>query len=250
MTLSCDNIAKYYKWTLDYTTKVTEEYYRFLILRSKNNKLSPPDDIDKVWHYHILSTEKYAPYCIKNFGTLVHHNPEDSFDQKERNVRLNNTLLAYKSVFGAFKYPEIWFPNTLLMPSLKTKIKPYHIGVFVYYTYDTGRGVRKWRVNENKYDRKIITCAVTPHMTVSALKELISKTTKYDKIATRIYLHPSSKFRIHDVYPKAATTGYKNEAKSGWINELDSNIPLLTLLANSQNLLIAELEEMTSHGYC
>ena len=54
-----------------------KQYKRFLNLKIKHPELNlvPTDDIDMIWHSHILDTEQYAKDCANLFGTFLHHNP-------------------------------------------------------------------------------------------------------------------------------------------------------------------------------
>lgn len=71
-------------WTQIHCKNVINEYKRFLNLRAINYKLSPCNDVDIVWHQHILNTMHYRNYCMRRYGKIVEHNPEDSFDQKKK----------------------------------------------------------------------------------------------------------------------------------------------------------------------
>ena len=62
-----------------------KQYKRFLNLKIKypNLNLVPTDDIDMIWHAHILDTEQYAKDCANLFGTFLHHNPfSESMEMK------------------------------------------------------------------------------------------------------------------------------------------------------------------------
>lgn len=253
LNISNKALALYYEWSLDNTNKLMEEYEKFLMLRYLDNKLSPPNDIDKIWHFHILSTKQYNEYCIKKFGKMIHHDPVDSFDQQAKKKRLENTIELYKKKYGSFKYPNIWSDKKetiLKLPPLTISLKSNYIGVFVYYTFDINNGVRIWKPNHNQHDRKILAYYCRPTSTIESLQHLISKTTGHHWSAVRIYFHPNSKIKLKTIHPSACQTGYKAEAKPGWINTIDSDVNLIALLSYSKNLLIAELEEMTSNGYC
>lgn len=53
------------------------QYRRFLTLKIRypGMNLVPTDDIDLIWHTHILDTENYAADCEKLFGRFLHHKP-------------------------------------------------------------------------------------------------------------------------------------------------------------------------------
>jgi hypothetical protein len=46
-----------------------------LIYLYPNRSLVPSQDIDRVWHHHILDTMKYAQDCQMLFGYFLHHFP-------------------------------------------------------------------------------------------------------------------------------------------------------------------------------
>ena len=54
-----------------------KKYKQFLNLKVKFPKMSfvPTDDIDMIWHAHILDTEQYAKDCNHLFGEFLHHEP-------------------------------------------------------------------------------------------------------------------------------------------------------------------------------
>ncbi len=65
------------KWTFEQTNQAMEHYSMFLCLiyLYPNRKLVPTQEIDKVWHHHILDTMKYAEDCEMLFGRFIHHFP-------------------------------------------------------------------------------------------------------------------------------------------------------------------------------
>ena len=71
-------------WDDDYAQVVLDEYVKFFYLASLPNKvhLVPSNDVDEVWHQHILTTKKYQKDCERLVGTFIHHNP--SFTAEER----------------------------------------------------------------------------------------------------------------------------------------------------------------------
>ena len=65
-------------WSKADALKACEQYKNYLFLRKKygNSCLLPPsNDIDEVWHAHILHTEDYTTFCLKVFGYFLHHHP-------------------------------------------------------------------------------------------------------------------------------------------------------------------------------
>ncbi|MGB6296482.1 MAG: glycine-rich domain-containing protein-like [Rivularia sp. (in: cyanobacteria)] len=65
------------KWTFEQTHQAINRYSMFLCLiyLYPNRKLVPTQEIDRVWHHHILDTMKYAQDCELLFGRFIHHFP-------------------------------------------------------------------------------------------------------------------------------------------------------------------------------
>jgi hypothetical protein len=63
--------------TLTQATQAIEQYRRFLFLhhRHPNHPLVPSQEIDRVWHVHILDTAKYREDCQFLFGRFIDHFP-------------------------------------------------------------------------------------------------------------------------------------------------------------------------------
>lgn len=87
-------------------------------MRAENSDLSPSDDIDKLWHYHILDTKSYYTYCIEKYGKIIHHNPTDSLNQKLRQIRLANTHVKYLDKFGSFENKHVWNISKDVIPAI------------------------------------------------------------------------------------------------------------------------------------
>jgi hypothetical protein len=64
-------------WTRRKANAVEFEYRRFLFMIKMypDEQISPVEDVDTFWHYHILDTMKYAADCDAIFGHFVHHYP-------------------------------------------------------------------------------------------------------------------------------------------------------------------------------
>eukprot|EP01061_Rhynchopus_euleeides_P006747 TRINITY_DN157_c0_g2_i1.p1 TRINITY_DN157_c0_g2~~TRINITY_DN157_c0_g2_i1.p1 ORF type:complete len:258 (+),score=58.59 TRINITY_DN157_c0_g2_i1:2032-2805(+) len=84
------------------------EYERFMQLKvyvrdMDANLLSPPVDVDAMWHAHILDTALYARYCreiVPEGGTappFIHHKHRDSTEG--RAVRVARTRAEYTRLF-------------------------------------------------------------------------------------------------------------------------------------------------------
>ena len=87
------------------------EYKRFLALKVAArdfdaSALSPPQDLDTIWHAHILDTKHYRIVCDALGGNFIHHNPNGGADAVARDARRQNALTHYEQSFGTA--PECW----------------------------------------------------------------------------------------------------------------------------------------------
>lgn len=265
-------ISKYYNWNIDYTFQVIYEYEKFMELRFEDSGLSPSDDIDKLWHLHILDTKIYYEYCMKRFGSLVHHNPQDSIDQEARKIRYKNTLIKYIKKFSYPKYEKVWglknknfmqdekksdgknilLSQTFRLPNYyKNKVNDSQmIKIYLLYTFDDGtflpsgceKFFKQWKPNNYSFDKKTLTLKIDNHTTIDELKKYISYKTGHNSLAIRIYPHPEyEKIIKHN-------DNVLNFSKLKLSVFDDENI----LLHSDKNFkfFIAELIEMSSNGFC
>jgi hypothetical protein len=166
---------------------------------------------------------------------------------------------------------------------------PNTIKIFIFYTFDNGYSIpketinnylnntkfKKWRPNNLPLDRKVISVKVSQTTTKDDLKKFISEKTGHSHIGIQIYPHPIWK-KILDAKNKIESTNNnnKNKLNSGLLNNFNSDgVPAfasnyLDITPDSyteklrlENLIlkpgdntfkfyIAELEEITSNGYC
>lgn len=75
-------LVKQYNWRHEHVIAVIKMYKNFLFLNVKYGKkynLTPSEEIDEIWHLHILDTKNYRRDCEMIFGKYFDHNPM-SFD--------------------------------------------------------------------------------------------------------------------------------------------------------------------------
>lgn len=66
-------------WSKEKAELHSWEYVQFLhqFVGDRSVKARPPsNDIDEVWHQHILYTRKYAEDCKRFIGFFLHHEPD------------------------------------------------------------------------------------------------------------------------------------------------------------------------------
>ncbi len=85
------------KWHKNFTTRATEEYFKFLyVYRKYGGPVVPSYTVDQLWHAHILDTKKYLKDCRLLFGYFLHHRPSYS---KSDQPRLADQFSVMKSRF-------------------------------------------------------------------------------------------------------------------------------------------------------
>jgi hypothetical protein len=112
MSILNETISKHYNWSIDYTNKVIHEYERFMYIKANFIDILQPNDIDKLWKYHILLPENYYNYCISQFGKIINYNQIEI--QENNYSKLSNTLTYYKNTFGEITYKDVWMFNLKL----------------------------------------------------------------------------------------------------------------------------------------
>lgn len=92
-------------WDEERVARALQEYKQFLALMHWNPEavLVPSEDIDDVWHMHVLNTARYQSDCEMIFGCIQHHFPstgesEDAHDAHTRD--LEETLQLFEEAFG------------------------------------------------------------------------------------------------------------------------------------------------------
>jgi len=81
-------------WSTSFAQENIRGYEAFLASASEHDGvLSPPsEDIDLVWHVHMLHPHLYSEYCIKKFGKLIIHNLPNTISENERFSDTTNSL--------------------------------------------------------------------------------------------------------------------------------------------------------------
>ncbi|MBD2715282.1 hypothetical protein IC231_09560 [Hymenobacter sp. BT646] len=105
-------LARENGWSLTFSLRAVAEYKRFIfLLCTTNQPLTPSDEVDQVWHLHLLYTRSYwIDFCQYTLQKVIHHGPTHG-DRQER-AKFNNwydqTLKCYAEVFGQLPPPDLW----------------------------------------------------------------------------------------------------------------------------------------------
>lgn len=92
-------------WKREDAQTCVELYKRFLWLSRQysKDKLVPTQDMDEVWHQHILNTQRYHQDCNAIFGHYFHHlpsNPNDPEDAQTLQQQFQKTQALYLKEYG------------------------------------------------------------------------------------------------------------------------------------------------------
>lgn len=99
-------------WSLEKAKYHVQQYknYLFLIRKysSEYTHIPRSNDIDEIWHHHILDTRKYQEHCHTIFGYYLHHDPYFGLNGEEDRNNLFSTWditqELYLKEFGEYIY--------------------------------------------------------------------------------------------------------------------------------------------------
>jgi hypothetical protein len=101
-------------WTLSDAQAAWFEYLRFLYLaRRAGHAVTPSNEVDAVWHLHLVYTRSYwDDLCPNVLGAPLHHGPTlggAAEDQRYRE-QYEATLASYSRIFGESPPKRFWPP--------------------------------------------------------------------------------------------------------------------------------------------
>ncbi len=104
-------------WSLDYTHQVIVEYRRFLFLMIvAGHKCAPSDQVDQVWHQHMLYSHSYwKNFCTKTVHKQLHHWPAEG--STEFYDWYGMTINSYIQFFGHRPPENIWIDSVVRLKS-------------------------------------------------------------------------------------------------------------------------------------
>lgn len=72
-----DRLARENGWTIEYSIRSILEYKKFIFLLTiSKHPLTPSDQVDQVWHLHLLYTQSYwEDFCENIIKQKIHHGP-------------------------------------------------------------------------------------------------------------------------------------------------------------------------------
>ena len=103
-------LVEEFSWTAQQAVEAIEEYRRFAYLSQiTDQQVSPPREVDLVWHVHLLYTRHYTGAWQDVLKKPFHHEPapagtkESAFRQQ-----YDETRALYLKEFGQFGAEKLW----------------------------------------------------------------------------------------------------------------------------------------------
>jgi hypothetical protein len=112
-----DRLARENEWSKEFALRAIEEYKKFMFLICTINlPLTPSDEVDQVWHLHLLYTQSYwKEFCARILKREVHHGPTKGGTQENNKFSdwYSKTLLYYKEKFKLDPPIDLWPPKEI-----------------------------------------------------------------------------------------------------------------------------------------
>ncbi len=97
-------LAREQGWTQAFTSRVIQEYVRFLYLaKCAGHAVTPSKVIDEAWHLHLIFTRSYwSRLCCEVLEVPLHHDPGtgSANDDATFAEQYEKTLDSYRRIFG------------------------------------------------------------------------------------------------------------------------------------------------------
>jgi len=105
-------LARENGWPIVYSLRAIDEYRKFMFLACcAGHPVTPSDQVDQVWHLHLLYTQEYwQVFCGQVLQQEIHHGPtRGGTEEREKyNDWYNKTLEAYQHFFEKVPPDDVW----------------------------------------------------------------------------------------------------------------------------------------------
>ncbi|MBP6311195.1 MAG: hypothetical protein KA408_02930 [Flavobacteriales bacterium] len=112
-----NRLARENGWTIEYSIRAVHEYKKFIfMLCIADHSLTPSDQVDQVWHLHLLYTQSYwVDFCKNTIDKQIHHGPTKGgkAEGDKYNDLYEKTLQLYKTLFERNAPDDIWPPKEI-----------------------------------------------------------------------------------------------------------------------------------------
>ena len=110
-------LARENRWTEAHTRRAIREYKHFMFLGCvADHPVSPSEDVDQVWHLHLVYTKSYwKDFCGEILKKPFHHNPTKGGVEESAKFEdwYAKTLESYRRFFGEEAPLDIWPPKSI-----------------------------------------------------------------------------------------------------------------------------------------
>ena len=115
-------------WTEQQALKAIDRYKAFLFVSYLDPEvlLVPTQEIDRVWHCHILHTRKYRQDCEMLFGYFIDHEPESESSDEGSSDDLDAAFVQTQVLLAAFE--QYFNSDQLLADGLLKAVGTNHRG--------------------------------------------------------------------------------------------------------------------------
>ena len=124
-----DRICLEQGWSREFGLKAIEEYRRFCLMAIIcDHSVTPSEEVDAVWHTHLLYTRDYwKDFCPNVLGREFHHGPTQGGKQESVKFydQYSKTLYAYKDIFKETPPEDFW-------PSAHIRFRPSRLSRWVF----------------------------------------------------------------------------------------------------------------------
>jgi len=107
-----DRLARENDWTIEYCIRAILEYKKFIFLLTiADYPLTPSDQVDQVWHLHLLYTQSYwEDFCKNILKRKIHHGPTKGGETEKTKYTnwYEKTKELYVKTFGNEAPKDIW----------------------------------------------------------------------------------------------------------------------------------------------
>ncbi len=107
-----DRLARENGWTIEYALRAILEYKKFIFMICiSRQSLTPSDEVDQVWHLHLLYTVSYwIEMCRDILKKDIHHGPTKGGQNEKDKYRdlYQDTKDFYQLLFKEEPPEDIW----------------------------------------------------------------------------------------------------------------------------------------------
>lgn len=112
-----ERLARENGWTIEYALRAIFEYKKFIFLVCISNQtLTPSDQVDQVWHLHLIYTKSYwLDFCGETLGRQIHHGPTKGGGNEANKYfdLYKRTKDLYEEKFKIKPPVDIWPPGKM-----------------------------------------------------------------------------------------------------------------------------------------